>query len=263
MKTFQKIVVIIILQIVCCQYYINAQDTISVNQPGKQKPDSISADTSGKHKSDTISISRRDKHKTDTVSSSRLFKHKSDTTSDNNPPKHKFIAEPLKASMMAVAFPGLGQIYNRKYWKVPVVYAGFGGLIYSVGSSSTNYNKYMRAFQDFTDNIEQTDSYVALISADPSTYDRVKHPDSYSIKSESFYKDGMLRAIDYYRRNRDLSYIGIGVWYLVSILDANVDASLFDFDISNNLDIAVFPVQLSLPGGFVGAGLNMNLTITF
>ena len=57
----------------------------------------------------------------------------------------------MKATMLAVSFPGLGQIYNRKYWKIPLVYAGFGGLIYSVGFNSSNYTKYMKAYQDFTD----------------------------------------------------------------------------------------------------------------
>jgi hypothetical protein len=72
-----------------------------------------------------------------------------------------------------------------------------------------------------------------------------------------------MRGIDFYKRYRDLSYIGIGAWYLISILDANVDASLFNYDISENLDIALFPVQLSLPGGFTGAGVGMGVTINF
>ncbi len=166
--------------------------------------------------------------------------------------------------MMAVAFPGLGQIYNRKYWKIPLVYAGFGGLIYSAGSNSSNYNKYMKAYQDFTDAIPETVSYQDLIqNDDPSTYDPVLHPDTYDPSTASYYRDGMLRMIDYYKRYRDLSYIGIAAWYLISILDANVDASLFNFDVSDNLDIAVVPKQLPLPGGFIGAGLNMSLCVTF
>ena len=76
MKTFQKILIILILQLFCIQQNIFAQDTLAVAKPVK----------------------------------------------------HKFKPEPLKATMMAVAFPGLGQIYNRKYWKIPLVYAGFGAL---------------------------------------------------------------------------------------------------------------------------------------
>ena len=59
--------------------------------------------------------------------------------------KRQFSPEPMKATMLAVAFPGLGQVYNRKYWKIPLVYAGFGGLVYSVSFNSNNYNKMMKA----------------------------------------------------------------------------------------------------------------------
>jgi hypothetical protein len=181
----------------------------------------------------------------------------------SKPVKEKFKAEPLKATMMAVVFPGLGQIYNRKYWKIPVVYAGFGALFYSVGFNASKYNLFLQAYQDFTDLIPETDSYLPLILADPETYDPVLHPDTYEPSNAEYYKDGMLRLVDYHKRYRDLSYIGIAGWYLLSILDANVDASLFNYDITDDLDIAVAPFQFSLPGGYMGAGLNVSLRITF
>jgi hypothetical protein len=160
--------------------------------------------------------------------------------------------------MLAVAFPGFGQIYNRKYWKIPVVYIGFGALIYSTGFNSKNYNRYFKAYQDFTDAIPQTNSYISLIPVAPSNYDPVKYPATYT-----YYKDAMLRMVDYYKRYRDLSYIGIAGWYLFSILDANVDASLFNYDISNNLNITFVPMQMTLPGGFVGAGFGVDLKVNF
>jgi len=205
LKTFRKILILIILILFCIPQNNIAQDTVSVPQPVKSK----------------------------------------------------FRPEPLRATMLAVAFPGLGQIYNRKYWKIPLVYLGFGGLIYSVGFNSSHYNTYMKAYQDFTDVIPETNSYLKVIPStiDPASYDPVLHPESYQ-----YYKDQMLRMVDYYRRYRDLSYIGIAGWYLFSILDANVDASLFNFDVSKNLDIAAFPVLLSTPGGFVGTGLNLKIT---
>ncbi len=186
-----------------------------------------------------------------------------DTIPVKKPEKHKFQAESLKATMMAVAFPGLGQIYNRKYWKIPLVYAGFGGLIYSAGFNSSKYIEYMKAYQDFTDAVPETKSYLDLIPDDAPIYDRVLFPDSYNPSRESYWKDRMIQGVDHYKRYRDLSYIGIAGWYLLSVLDANVDASLFNYDISENLDIAVFPVQLSLPGGFTGTGLNVGLKVTF
>ena len=211
MKIIHKILIIVILQLICIQHNIFAQDTDTIAKPVKQK----------------------------------------------------FKPETLKATMMAVSFPGLGQIYNRKLWKIPVVYAGFGALIYSAGLNSKNYNLYMKAYQDFTDLIPQTQSYTRLILSDPATYDPVLHPKTYSLSTYSYYKDAMLRMVDYYKRYRDLSYIGIAGWYLISILDANVDASLFNYDVSPNLNLTLVPIQMTLPGGFMGAGVGVDLIINF
>lgn len=165
--------------------------------------------------------------------------------------------------MLAIAFPGLGQIYNRKYWKVPFVYAGFGALIYTVTFNASTYNTYMKAYQDFTDLIPETDSYLTLLKyADPVDYDPVLHPDTYKINQTTWYKERMLKGIDYYKKYRDLSYIGFGLWYLVTILDANVDASLFNYDISDNLGLDVTPVQMSFSGQ-TAMGLNLSLRVTF
>lgn len=181
------------------------------------------------------------------------------------PEKPAFQAVPMTATMLAVALPGLGQIYNRKYVKVPFVYAGFGAMIYFIGFNSSNYNKYMKAYQDFTDDIKETTSYLDVIpdNIDQSTYDPVWYPTSYDPAITSNLEDAMIRQIDYYRKYRDLSYIGIAAWYLITILDANVDASLYNFDISNNLDLALFPGPVQLPGGYIAAGVNVSLTINF
>jgi hypothetical protein len=69
--------------------------------------------------------------------------------------------------------------------------------------------------------------------------------------------------VDYYKRYRDLSYIGIAGWYLISILDANVDASLYNYEVNNNLNITLAPIPMSLPGGFIGAGLSVDLKVNF
>lgn len=186
-----------------------------------------------------------------------------DTLSVVKPPKYKFKAEPLKATMLAVVFPGFGQIYNKKYWKIPLVYAGFGGLIYSIRFNSMNYNKYFKAYQDFTDNIPSTNSYLDIIPGDPAGYDPVLFPKTYSPAAASYYQDRLLRLVDYHKRYRDLSYIGIAAWYLVSILDANVDASLFNYEINNNLDITLLPVPLPKPGGYTTTGMNLSFKVTF
>jgi len=172
-------------------------------------------------------------------------------------------AEPMRATMLAVALPGLGQIYNRKFWKVPFVYAGFGGAVFAITYNSTNYSKFMKAYQDFTDDIPQTDSYIELIkNADPATYDPVLHPYTYDPSAASWYSERMLRQVDLFKKYRDLSYIAFAAWYLLTVLDANVDASLFNYDISNNLNLQIEPVQVP-QGGFASLGLNVSLKVFF
>ncbi|HOB82942.1 MAG TPA: DUF5683 domain-containing protein [Bacteroidales bacterium] len=172
-------------------------------------------------------------------------------------------ADPMRATMLAVALPGLGQIYNRKFWKVPFVYAGFGGAVFAITYNSTNYNKFMKAYQDFTDDIPQTDSYLELIkNADPATYDPVLHPKTYDPSAASWYTERMLRQVDYFKKYRDLSYIGFAAWYLLTVLDANVDASLFNYDISNNLNLQIEPVQVPQEG-FAALGLNVSFRLFF
>jgi hypothetical protein len=186
-----------------------------------------------------------------------------DTVAVSRPVKPAFKPEPLKATMLAVAFPGAGQIYNRKYWKLPFVYAGFGALIYSVSFNTKKYNEMMKAYQDFTDKIPETASYIPLVKfAKPPEYDPVLFPESYDPANASWVKDNLLEAVDYYKRYRDLSYIGIAAWYLITVLDANVDASLSNFDVTNKLNVAVSPLQLPVPGS-LGAGFNVSLTYTF
>ncbi|TFH39226.1 MAG: hypothetical protein E4G95_01685 [Bacteroidia bacterium] len=77
--------------------------------------------------------------------------------------KKSRVVSPIKATMLAAALPGMGQVYNRKYWKIPVVYAGFGALGYSIVFNTQNFNKYLTGFQDLTDDIPETNSYVDLL----------------------------------------------------------------------------------------------------
>ena len=186
-----------------------------------------------------------------------------DTTAVAGSPKKVRIYNPMKATMLAAAIPGGGQIYNRKYWKIPVVYAGFGGLGYAVVFNSTQYNKYTKAYQDFTDKVPDTQSYLSLIRGiDPKRYDPVLYPNDYNVSDEAWVKDGLLRQIDYFKKYRDLSMMGIAAWYLITILDANVDASLADYDIGENINLTFAPMQV--PGYyFTGVGLNISLKINF
>jgi len=186
-----------------------------------------------------------------------------DTTAVPGKVKKFLKADPMRATMLAVALPGLGQIYNRKFWKVPFVYAGFGGAVFAITYNSTNYSKFMKAYQDFTDDIPQTDSYLELIkNADPATYDPVLHPKTYDPSAASWYTERMLRQVDLFKKYRDLSYIGFAAWYLITVLDANVDASLLNYDISDNLNLQIEPVQIPQEG-YTSLGMNVSLKVFF
>ncbi len=186
-----------------------------------------------------------------------------DTLSVAEPVKKVFKAEPFRATMLAVALPGLGQIYNRKYWKVPFVYAGFGGLVYAISFNSKEYNIFLKAYQDFTDKIPETKSYLDLIkNVDPSTYDPVLFPKTAVSSTTEWYKERMLAQVDYFKRYRDLSYIGIAAWYLFTVLDANVDASLFNYDVKDDIELKVQPVVVRV-GGQADPVVNLSLKVTF
>jgi hypothetical protein len=186
-----------------------------------------------------------------------------DTTVVSGKTKKSLKLYPMKATMLSAALPGFGQIYNRKYWKIPLVYGGFGALGYAVIFNSSYYNKFTRAYSDFTDNIPQTNSYLKMIRGmDPSSYDPVLYPATYNVSNAAWVKQQLLAGVDYYKKYRDLSYIGIVAWYIVSILDANVDASLSDYDIGENISLTFAPVQI--PGyDFTAVGMNIGLKINF
>lgn len=168
-----------------------------------------------------------------------------------------------RATMLAAALPGMGQIYNRKYWKIPIVYAGFVAVGYGAWFNSSYYVQYTRAYQDFIDLIPETDSYLNLIRGiDPSSYDPVLYPGSYNPSSAQWIKEQLLAKIDYFKRYRDLSYIGIAAWYLLSILDANVDASLSDYDVGNNINLSLTPAVMPVAGGQLVA-FNLRILKTF
>ncbi|MBI5010393.1 MAG: hypothetical protein HZB98_12260 [Bacteroidia bacterium] len=119
---------------------------------------------------------------------------------------------------------------------------------------------------DFTDEIPETTRYFEFLNPDiydPSTYDPVLHPETYDPANAQLVEEKMLRLVDYHKRYRDLSIILTGVWYMAQILDANVDASLMDYDVSDNLELTFYPSMITLPGRSPGAGFNIHLTMAF
>jgi hypothetical protein len=147
------------------------------------------------------------------------------------PSKPRFIPDSRKATWLAMIFPGGGQIYNRKYWKLPLVYGGFVGCAYAISWNGKMYSDYSQAYLDIMDDDPNTKSYEDFISSRVDINSRLE-----------YYQNIFKRRKDTYRRQRDLSiFCMIGV-YVLSIIDAYVDAELSDFDISKDLTLHVEPV---------------------
>lgn len=161
---------------------------------------------------------------------------------------------PHAATMFAAIVPGLGQIYNRKYWKLPIVYGGIAALCYSIHFNGKYYDKYRRAYRDFIIGDPNNKSYLEIIKKTNLTEEEIQT--TYS----SWFRNALQHKKDYYRRYRDLSYFGLAGVYLVQFLDAVVDAHFFDFNVDDNISMNWEPMMMpDEQGPYMGA----SLTITF
>jgi hypothetical protein len=130
-----------------------------------------------------------------------------------------------KMAIMSAVVPGLGQIGNKKYWKLPILYGAGGVLYYFIRTNDSEYHKFRKALLYRTDNDSLTvDDYPR------------------------FTNDDLTVRKNYYRRNRDLSYIFAGVLYTLNIIDAYVDSQLMNFDVGDNLTLHTMPALNFSPG---------------
>lgn len=142
-----------------------------------------------------------------------------------------FNPNPTKAVWLSALFPGLGQIYNRRYWKLPIVVGGYMGLAYATTWNNGMLKDYSRAYSDIMDTDPATNSYMDFFPNNTEESSLDKTWLTSILKSRK----------DYYRRNRDLCIISMVGVYLIAMVDAYVDASLSHFDISSDLSIDVAP----------------------
>lgn len=148
--------------------------------------------------------------------------------------KKIFIPNPTKATWLALVIPGGGQIYNRKYWKLPIIYGGFAGCAYALTWNGKMYKDYMQAYKDAAQGNWEASSINDLLP--PGYMDRV---------SKSQLTETLRKRKDTYRRYRDLSIFAfIGV-YLISVIDAYVDAELSNFDITPDLSMRIEPAVIN------------------
>lgn len=142
----------------------------------------------------------------------------------------QFVPNPQRALWLALIIPGAGQAYNRKYWKLPLVYGGFLGCTYAFTWNQQMYSDYSQAYLDIMDDNPETDSYMDFL------------PPKYSIEGrEDHFKQLFKNRKNRYRRWRDLSaFCFVGV-YILSVIDAYVDAQLSEFDITPDLSMRLEP----------------------
>lgn len=141
---------------------------------------------------------------------------------NNNQKTHS----PKRASLYSAVLPGLGQAYNRKYWKMPIIYAGFGTLYFITKDNTREYKKFLEAYR-----------YVVNKDTVPISNEYINR----------YNEPQLLQGKNLYRRNVEIGYILAGALYILNIIDASVDAHLFDYDVSDNLSLRLEPVLLRDP----------------
>ncbi|GAB4310717.1 MAG: DUF5683 domain-containing protein [Bacteroidales bacterium] len=148
---------------------------------------------------------------------------------------------PHRATIYSLVLPGLGQAYNRKYWKIPVIYGGFGVFYYLIRYNNEQYQLFRDAYNH---KISDPDGLEPPVNDYESRYDA----------------NTLLNARNDFRRNRDLNYILAGVWYALNAVDAAVDAHLFQWEVDDDLTLRVDPdFRLTTYGtGWAAGGVRIS-----
>lgn len=190
----------------------------------------------------------------DTISAIQRF---SDSLAKNTPPikLRKKIPDPKRALWLSLVIPGAGQIYNRKFWKLPIIYGGFVGCTYALLWNQQMYKDYSQAYIDIMDDDPNTKSYMNML---PYGYDITG-------KEEQF-KNIFKHKKDFYRKNRDLSIFAFFGVYLLSVIDAYVDAQLSTFDITPDLSMKVEPTIIKQENAYTfrrSNAIGVQCSLTF
>lgn len=194
----------------------------------KTAPDSVSGDS-------LIQSRFQDYEPLEAPIDTSLFSIAGDTVQTKKSKKRQeWLPNSTRATWLATIIPGAGQIYNRKYWKLPIIYGGLAACVYALNWNNQTYKDYSQAYLDIMDNNPNTNSFLDFTkntNLSESDLERLK----------TLLKNGK----DKFRRNRDLSiFVMIGV-YALSIIDAYVDAELSNFDISKDLSFKIEPTIIN------------------
>ena len=167
-----------------------------------------------------------------------------------------FVPDPIRAFWLSLVVPGAGQIYNHKYWKLPIVYGGFLGCVYALSWNGQMLKDYTQAYLDIMDDDPNTDSYMKML------------PFGYNISGkEERFKEIFKNKKNYYRKYRDMSILAFAGVYLISVIDAYVDAELSCFDISRDLSFHWEPSTMNhgskLERRYAPTSLGLQCSLTF
>lgn len=237
--------------LVILPYCSLCQDTLSTNQPANPVTNSLNAGKiARKDSAGLVSVNpatdslHKDSAKTILSKQQRIRKFYWDSskypaTADSSLKAKKLRRHsPLYAALFSTVLPGLGQAYNKKYWKIPIVYAGLGGLSYALYYTASNFRGYRNAYR----------AQVALVSDPFASYNGVS--DKAALKT---YRD-------YFKRSLDATAICTGVFYILNIVDAAVDAHLFDWNMKDDIHLSWQPtVQTGYYHAAAAPGVRINL----
>lgn len=149
------------------------------------------------------------------------------------------VHSPTKATLMSAIIPGFGQVYNKKYWKVPIIYGGIGTSLYFAFSNHSEYQRFRNAYLLRIDNnINTVDEFDGILTP-----------------------ENIRANMDVYRRNRDLSYLIAGLIYVFNIIDATVDAHLFTFPVNDNLSFYFQPMLNLTDNNNIYKGFSLIITL--
>lgn len=225
-----------------CMFQIASTDAYAQEAAARRKrmnnkeaelTDSLTKDTLIRARADSlVNVNKKNLEKLEPKAIQQLQSNSIQDSLELVKPKKQWIPNSGKATWYALVIPGGGQIYNRKYWKLPIIYGGFAGCAYALSWNNKMYKDYSQAYMDIMDGDPSTKSYLDLLPPN-SSY------------TESQLQTVLKKRKDTYRRYRDLSIFAfIGV-YLISVIDAYVDAELSNFDITPDLSMRVEPTIIN------------------
>lgn len=170
---------------------------------------------------------------------------------------------PHRATIYAMVLPGLGQVYNRQWWKLPILYGGVGATVYGISWNSRNLKKYKSAYIDYSRYLEDKSKNPELPYPENPSWEKVYlggNVENFTSQQQMNFQTQLKNRKTNFKRNRDLLYIVMGGIYAIQIIDACVFAHFYDFEINEDLSLNVQPESFYTPaaGGMVGLTLTLN-----